>query len=379
MSVTDTSASPAWASEFSAPPSRVNPIERVDPLIRVDAMAFVRFRRANALRMDAFLRDFGFIAVERVGVVQYYRGAGDAPFLVSVEEGADDAFLGFGVSVRDAADLDRLAAATNVAVEKVDTPGGGRRVRLTDPDGLIVDVVHGAEKRELLVIPSELGPVNSPFRKARVNATIRPPLKPSPIFKLGHVVLERPDFDRAANWYMRHLGILPSDVQVLEDGSPALGFFRLDRGAEPADHHSIAIFGGPGTALLHVSFETFDIDSVGQGHHFLKAQGWTHHWGVGRHNLGSQFFDYWKDPVGDEWEHYADGDVLDAAQKTGYHRLARGSLWTWGDDLPDSMRPDFPLDAIDQIHADGGFGALSLEKARLLFTALHARPRPWLP
>jgi catechol 2,3-dioxygenase-like lactoylglutathione lyase family enzyme len=378
MSLPDSSSGPSWVSERPAPPSRIKPIEPVDPVIRVDAMTFVRFRRADPQRMDAFLRDFGFVPVERIGNAQYYRGAGDTPFLISVEAGNEDAFLGFGASVREAADLDRLAAATRLPVEEVSTPGGGRRVRLTDPDGLIVDVVHGAKTREPLFQPTELGSVNSPFRKARVNTTVRPPLRPSPIFKVGHVVLERTDFDRAVRWYMRHLGILPSDVQVIEDGSPMLGFFRLNRGAEPADHHSVAIFGGPGTKLLHVSFETFDIDSVGQGHQYLRAKGWTHHWGVGRHNLGSQFFDYWKDPSGDEWEHYADGDVLDASQKTGYHRLTRGSLWTWGDDLPDSVRPDVPLEKIDQIHAAGGFGTLPLEKARQLFAALQVPPRPWL-
>ncbi len=378
MSVPDSSSGSAWVGANAPPPPKVSPIERVDPLIRADRMEFVRYRRADPQRMDEFLRDFGLVPVERIGDVQYYRGAGPAPFLVSIEAGPDDAFLGFGVSVRDASELDALAAATGLSAENADTPGGGRRVRLTDPYGLAVDVVHGAEPRDATVDEKDLGPINTPFRKARVNATVRPPLIPSPIFKLGHVVLQRPDFDRTALWYMRHIGILPSDVQVLADGSPALAFFRLNRGPEPADHHSVAIMGGPGVGLLHVSFETFDIDSVGQGNQYLRARGWTHHWGVGRHNLGSQFFDYWKDPVGDEWEHYADGDVLDADQPTGYHRLARGTLWAWGDDLPDSMRPDVPLDEVDQIHAGGGFSGLALDKARQLFAALDLPPRPWL-
>ena len=282
------------------------------------------------------------------------------------------------MSVSNAADLERLAAATGAAIEPVEAPGRGRRVRLTDPDGLAVDVVHGAERTTDEAAPRTPSPVNTPANKARVNQAIRPPLEPSPIFKLGHVVLQRPDFDRAAQWYMRHIGLIPSDVQVLADGSPALAFFRLDRGAEPADHHSVAILGAPVTGLLHVSFETFDIDAVGQGHQYLKAKGWNHYWGVGRHALGSQFFDYWKDPAGDEWEHYADGDVMEASYPTGYHALARGSLWTWGDDLPDSMRPDVPLEALAEIHASGAFGDMPLEKVRHLMTAMQAPPRAWL-
>jgi hypothetical protein len=297
---------------------------------------------------------------------------------VAVEPGDTDAFLGFGATAASRTDLETLAAATGRPVETASGPGGGHVVRLTDPDGLQVDVVYGALPGKALPTVHALPKVNTPTQKARVNATVRPPLQAAPIFKLGHVVLQRPDFDRAAQWYMRHLGVIPSDVQVLADGRPALAFFRLDRGREPSDHHSLALLGAPPTGLLHVSFETFDIDTVGQGHNYLKARGWTPYWGIGRHALGSQFFDYWKDPVGDEWEHYADGDVMDADYPTGYHALSRGSLWTWGDDLPESMRPDLPLEAIPQVHQDGGFGDMELERVQQLMEAMSIPPRPWM-
>jgi len=41
------------------------------------------------------------------------------------------------------------------------------------------------------------------------------------------------------------------------------------------------------------------ISTCGEGYSLL---------GIGPH-LGSQVLHYWKDPVGDEWEHYCDGDV----------------------------------------------------------------------
>lgn len=356
---------------------KVVPIVRPEPIIRADTMAYVRFARRDPLEMERFLTDFGLIAVEVEGGARYYRGCGQAPYLVVIEPGAADAFLGFGVNAGHADDLERIAAATGRPIEAQAGPGGGRRVRLTDPDGLGVDVVFGQTLVEPLPAPTALGPVNTPWAKARVNQTVRPPLEPAPIFKFGHVVLRRPDFDGATQWYMRHIGLIPSDVQVLDDGTPALAFFRLDRGDQPADHHSVAILGAPGAGLLHVSFETFDIDAVGQGHQVLRARGWTPYWGIGRHNLGSQFFDYWKDPVGDEWEHYADGDVMNASYPTGYHALSRGTLWTWGDDLPDSMRPDLPMEALDDIHASGAFGDMPLETVRRFMTAMQIAPRPW--
>ena len=366
------------SSPTPAVPAAAREIERPQPIIRADVMSHVVFRRRDVAEMDRFLRDFGLVPCPSTGQTKYYRGHGSAAYLVAIEPASEDAFVGFGVSVSERDDLARLAEATGRPIEAAEGPGGGERVRLTDPDGLLVDVTHGVAEAEPLPTRTQTVPVNTPGFKARINAVVRTPLEPWPIFRLGHVVLQRPDFDRATHWYMEHLGIIASDVQVLPDGRPVMGFFRLDRGPEPADHHSIAILGGPASGLLHVSFETFDIEAVGQGHQFLRARGWTPFWGIGRHDLGSQVFDYWKDPAGAEWEHYADGDVMDASQPTGYHAFHRGTLWAWGDDLPDDLRPDIAIEAIPAIHAAGGFGAMPLDRVDALMKALLIQPRPWM-
>ena len=353
-------------------------VVRPEPIIRADAVLNVAFERRDVAEMSRFAQDFGFIPCNAAGAIQYFRGHGDAPYLVSISPSIRDGFVGFSFAARAAQDLTKLAKATGAVIEPVEGPGGGRRVRLTDPDGLAVDLVHGFERCSPVRTPEELGPVNTPHHKPRLNVTVRRPLEPSPLFKLGHVVLQRPDFQRAAHWYMRHFGLIPSDVQCLPDGQAALGFFRLDRGSAPADHHSLALLGGPGTNLLHVSFETLDLDTVGQGNQYLQARGWKHHWGIGRHVLGSQVFDYWKDPVGDEWEHYADGDVMNVEYPTGYSPLTRGGLWAWGDDLPDALRPDLPPEEIEKIYAAGGFGNIDLSRLKGLMQALSIQPRPWM-
>lgn len=43
----------------------------------------------------------------------------------------------------------------------------------------------------------------------------------------------------------------------------------------------------------HSSFEVHDLDTQNIGHQHLEDAGWTNAWGVGRHFLGSQIFDYW--------------------------------------------------------------------------------------
>jgi len=45
----------------------------------------------------------------------------------------------------------------------------------------------------------------------------------------------------------------------------------------------------------HCSFEVNDFDTQTLGHDWLRSKNWTNCWGIGRHVLGSQIFDYWYD------------------------------------------------------------------------------------
>ena len=96
------------------------------------------------------------------------------------------------------------------------------------------------------------------------------------------------------------LGLIPTDVQYVADGSPALAFCRLDLRDTPADHHTVVFVAGIEDRYEHSAYEVVDLDAVGQGQQVLRAAGWRHMWGMGRHLLGSQVFDYWFDPDGFE-------------------------------------------------------------------------------
>jgi hypothetical protein len=209
-------------------------------------------------------------------------------------------------------------------------------VHLRDPEGVAVHVHHG-------FVPNEPLPVrppilhNAPSQTVRVNDTQRPKLEPPQVTKLGHLVLETPDFNRSVRWYMDTFGFIPSDVMCLADGTPVGSFTRLDRGDEPTDHHTLFVASGMESKVDHVAFEVVDLDAVEMGQQVLLAKRYRHAWGVGRHLLGSQIFDYWRDPWGQKHEHYADGDLFDAAQPPGYHLMDRGGLYQWGPDLPDDF------------------------------------------
>lgn len=340
----------------------------ISPVINADGLAYVVFERRDVATMGKFLIDFGFMQAEQEGKSTYFRGFGDLPYCVELIASERDVFLGFGLVAARSDDLNKFAEYAGITPIDREQPGGGLMVRLTDPGGFQVDLVHGmapvaVQNPRYLIVQK-----NTPWEKERVNMTVRPPAGPAPVRGLGHVVLQFSDFEGTARWYMERFGFLPTDLFHVggKTGSFGLGFFRFNRGSEPADHHSLAILAGPEPQLLHVSTETIDMDAVGQGQQHLRAQGYTHHWGIGRHVFGSQIFDYWKDTAGDEWEHYADGDVMTAKYPTGIHKLDRGGLWAWGDDLPASLRPPGP--APEE----------APQEVKDLVDALLAKPRPWL-
>nr|WP_255216582.1 VOC family protein [Pseudenhygromyxa sp. WMMC2535] len=159
-------------------------------------------------------------------------------------------------------------------------------------------------------------------------------LEPPSVLDLGHLVLEAPRFQATCAFYTEHFGLIPSDVQLLPDGSPAVAFLRLDRGDTPTDHHTLALAQGVTPAFGHAAFELVDADAIGIGGRLLREQGWRHAWGIGRHILGSQIFDYWQDPWGDKHEHYTDGDRFTDAVPTGFHPVSREAMAQWGPPMP---------------------------------------------
>jgi len=360
-----------------APPGAI-PLARPEPIVCVDQIGYVRFAKSDFASTKRFFTDFGLVLAHESDERLLYRGSGSAPYIYIAEHAPAPAFIGSGFVAANRADLDELARATGQRVAPIDRPGGGECVHLTDPLGFAVDVVFGIEPVAPLPTRTEPLPLNTPFAKPRVNLPQRPPLEPTAVARLGHCVIQTPRFAEVAAWYMRHLGLIPTDVLCLPDGRPALAFLRTDRGSTPADHHTVVVGTGTKNGYLHCAFEALDIDSVAQGQQMLKAGGWRHAWGVGRHLLGSQLFDYWHDPDGFEVEHYADGDVFDASHPTAYRVLDRGGLWQWGADLPGDFVPQLGPGMLVDITRGLLAGDFDFATLKQLGAAMAKAPRPWL-
>lgn len=323
------------------------PARHPAPTVKAGSLAYLIFQRPDLDKAAQFLTDFGLLVSQRNADALYLRGTGTAPYCYRVQRGERPRFVGLGLTVNSLADLHKLACLPGAsAVEQTAAPGGGEQVRLTDPSGFLVEVIYGQSRVSALTHRPAL-PFNQPDAAPRINATQRSPAAPPEIIRLGHVVLEVADYQATCAWYTQHFGLIPSDVQILPDGSPAVTFLRLDLGETPADHHTLALAQGFMPTYSHSAYEVVDADAVGMGQRVLRERGWTHAWGIGRHILGSQIFDYWQDPWGDKHEHYCDGDLFTAAQPMGVHSVSAEAMSQWGQRMPRSFtKPKMNLAAI---------------------------------
>ncbi|TCF96784.1 metapyrocatechase [Paraburkholderia strydomiana] len=145
--------------------------------------------------------------------------------------------------------------------------------------------------------------------------------------RLSHVLMFTPDIGRAIEFYEQALGL------QLSDGSAGIVAFM--HGRHGSDHHLIAFAQNTAKGWHHSAWDVPGVDDVGLGKMQMQNAGYTQGWGVGRHVLGSNYFQYVRDPWGSFWEYSADIDFVGAGTEwpTGNH-APEDSLYLWGPDVP---------------------------------------------
>jgi catechol 2,3-dioxygenase-like lactoylglutathione lyase family enzyme len=304
-------------------------------LIKVKDLAYGRLRAPDLDAMEEFLTHFGMVRSARTPNALYMRGSDPAHHLHVTEKG-DPRFVGFAYSAASEEDLHRVARVPGASpVEPIDEPGGGQRVRLREPNGYQIEVVYGIER--LAPIPVVRDPMNSgsePLRRA--GKVMRLPKTPAPIKRIGHGVLGTPKVRETVQWFRETLGFIGSDDVYAGDRDNVIGSFnRCDCGDEYVDHHALFCVMNERAGLNHMSFEVPDVDAVFMDHEYLTRLGkYEHMWGVGRHLLGSQVYDYWCDPWGRVHEQWADTDRLNARSGSNLLSVEEGFVSQWGEDPP---------------------------------------------
>ncbi|KXH36802.1 hypothetical protein CSAL01_01172 [Colletotrichum salicis] len=211
--------------------------------------------------------------------------------------GSRRAFIGATWVVEAESDLEIAAKhpdATGIQNEK--GPGGGKRVDIVDPNGFFVGFIHGQASRSNV----------DDVEKSRIADNERPST---------NLVDEKPrKVKKTLKWYTGLMNLVPTDaVFDPQTNKDTTCFMHIDRGSTFTDHHSFFLGAHPFSQtpfVHHASFEVNDMDTHALGHEWILKKGYTNCWGIGRHVLGSQFFDYWLDSSGNILEHYCDGDQV---------------------------------------------------------------------
>jgi len=280
------------------------------PDIKVTDLAFVRFGAPDLDIMEKYFTDFGMQRSDRTDTTLYMRGSDDEGFIHVTHLRSEPGFIGLAFEAESVDDLEKLAGLEGFSdVGELGGPGGGSVVSTTDPNGFQVEIVAGR---------SSVGRLEGPMRPTLNDGTEQPrqgvPLRletgPSHVKRLGHIVLGVKSFRETEQWYKQHFGLVTSDEIAVDENMSVGAFMRCDRGAMHVDHHTLACIELGEAAFNHAAFEVANFDDLMVGHTHLHGADGQHAFGVGRHLLGSQIYDYWVDPYGHMVEHWTDGDLL---------------------------------------------------------------------
>jgi catechol 2,3-dioxygenase-like lactoylglutathione lyase family enzyme len=349
-----------------------------NPVIKVEDIAWLEFEKPDLIQAEAFAAAFGFTAVARTPEQLYLRGTDPGAPCVVLRRGPGSRFAGVAFKAADEGDVLRLAEANGTPVRTLPEVLGGLSADLVDPSGIPVHVVAGMH--ELPAIPAQSPAVfNFGDQLRRVNATQRPPRLPAMVQRLGHVVLQTTKYVEALDWYLDNLGMIVSDFQFFpgqRGRGPVMSFIRCDRGATPADHHTLAMALGPANRYLHSAYQVSDLDALAAGGEYLRELGYHRSWGIGRHNEGSQLFDYWRDPDGFLVEHFSDGDMFDNTLEPGWSPFTASGLSQWGPpvtkDFLGTNPKSLPLEACSIIDALRGDNEFTLTRLRGLLKVANS-------
>lgn len=308
------------------------------PTIKVRDIAYGRLRAPDLDLMEEFLTDFGMVRAARTSKALYMRGT-DPVHHIHVTELGEPRFVGLAWDAAREEDLDRLAKLPGASpVESIDEPGGGKRVRLKEPNGYQIEVVYGIEAVAPIQVPRQLMNTGSDALK-RPGELMRLQRGAAHVKRIGHGVMGTPRLRETVDWFRDTLGLVCSDDVYAGSKDHIIGSFnRCDCGEDYVDHHVFFCLQHEKAGLNHLSFEVLDVDDVFLGHEHLRQKGkYEHMWGFGRHLLGSQIYDYWADPWGRTHEHWTDTDRLNARNGSNLISAEDGLVSQWGERPPEKM------------------------------------------
>ena len=257
------------------------------------------------------LEPWRLIAAGTQGGVQFFRGTGPHPYILSLREAAAPAVqaIEFSGSPDEIAALQARARTAGVPVEvfaELDAPGGGSGCIITGP-----------EKQKYRFI-AEAVPVAA-----------LPPERDRPL-QITHAVLNSVDVAACERFVEAALGFRVSDRTKM------MTFVRCNR-----KHHALAYAHSDVSSLNHIAFEMNDADGVMRGIGRMRDAGYDVVWGPGRHGPGDNVFGYFIAPFGGIVEYTAEVSEVGDDYKVGSPedwKWPPGRIDQWGISTKDGKR-----------------------------------------
>ena len=280
-----------------------------------------------------FYSTFGLETEESGGKI-VARCVGRAQAQVVITEGAKRGFqyLSFGGRSDDMSAAKKALEARGITLLDPPYSGAPNGIWFRDPDGNLIHLGTDAPVTPRKALPVQ---TNTSSANVRVNQRGCPPhgTEGKPI-RLAHVILFSPNPAAQVAFYTETLGMKLSD-RVGDD------MVMFMRGASDGDHHLLGILRNPKPGLHHASFEMDSLDHIALAAAQVKAAGYKHVWGTGRHTVGSNLFHYFRDPWGSLAEYSHDLDFIpEGAVWEARHWPKEHGLFLWSSDGPPP--PDFP-------------------------------------
>lgn len=270
----------------------------------------------------AFYEDFGLVVKEENGGLGLYTD-NHSHCWARLEQGAKKhlAKLCFACFDDDYPKFKAKLAELGVAFDEVNGA-----LEFADPAGMAVSIMVGERSAAEALAPFEAkgGAVGARAASLRSDGEAARPNR------LSHLAMFTKDINTVLAFYENALGLRLSDR--------SLDIVCFMHGVHGSDHHMIALLDSNGPGLHHSSWEVSSINELGIGATQMAMAGHDYQWGLGRHVLGSNYFNYIRDPWGSYIEYSAGMDYVPA--DVDYPSADYGpedSFYLWGPDVPEGF------------------------------------------
>jgi catechol 2,3-dioxygenase len=236
--------------------------------------------------------------------------AGDKKKLISVT---------FGAFAADMPAFEAQLTEQGVSFSK----GEGGALQFSDPVGMQCEIIAAEksmpnEKADHDPVPYVVG------ERGTLGKSTAPKVHPR---RLAHVLFFTPDIEKSVGFFQSALGLNISDFP---------GPVAFLHGRHGSDHHLVAFAMSDAVGYHHSSWDVGAFDDLGRGMMQMEREGFGERsWGVGRHTLGSNYFQYIRDPWNSFVEYSFDIDYIPKGTSWQTIEVApEDTLALWGPEPP---------------------------------------------